>query len=222
MATELRIPDSQRPAFQALLGYDRTTLAALKDAFGTLRPAVFIRDSAAQVAESTGLGEAEVVSILLMVSSLFALREQPDMGVDPLVDQLTEAIKADSELPAAAPQVDAVALFLRTVLALDDTLGVTSKAWTVARDFERIYCFSRILTDIRTVFRPNSDAPAAAVVVHNLKLAYHEGDQLNEFFVGMTSKDLEKLKKVIERAERKEANLRESLKSSQLPLLEVE
>ncbi|HEX9942177.1 MAG TPA: hypothetical protein VGG03_09185 [Thermoanaerobaculia bacterium] len=222
MPTELRIPDSQRPAFQALLGYDEAMLTSLQDAFATLRPTIFIRDSAAHVAEATGLEETEVGIILLMISNLFALREQPDMGRDQLLDQLAAAIKADSEFSSAAPKLEALVSFLRAVLSLDDTLGVTSKAWTVVRDFERTYCFSRILTDIRAVFRPNSDDPAAAVIVHNLKLAYHEGDELCEFFVGMTSRDLEKLKKVIERAERKEASLRAGLKSSQLPILEVE
>ena len=38
------------------------------------------------------------------------------------------------------------------------------------------------MTDIRSIFIPDSDQPAAAVICHSLKLAYHEGGDLKEFF----------------------------------------
>lgn len=222
MPTELRIPSSQRPAFASLLRYDEATMTRLQGALAAVRPALFLGDSTAEVAKATGLEQSEVAQILVMISSLFALREQPETPRDEFVDQVAAAIKADTELTATDDRLETVTSFLRAVLSLDETLGVTSKAWTVARDFERTYCFSRVLTDVRTVFRPTSDDPAAAVVVHNLKIVYHQGEDLNEFFVGLTSKDLVKLKKVIDRAERKEAKLREALTSTKLTLLEVE
>src|SRR5690606_37680681 len=97
--------------------------------------------------------------------------------------------------------------FLTRALDLRDSVGVTSKAWVVIREYERTYCSGRVLTDLRPVFGLDSDQPAAFVVAHNLRISFHRGDELEEFFVALRSKDLQDLKQVLERASQKDRQL---------------
>ncbi len=59
-------------------------------------------------------------------------------------------------------------------------------------------------------------------MVHNLKIAYHEGEMLKEVFVGLTARDLNKLKMTVDRAVEKERELTDALTGGEIPLLEVE
>jgi hypothetical protein len=57
------------------------------------------------------------------------------------------------------------------------------------------------------------EEPYGAVIVHLLKLSYHEDGDHKEFFVALDDADLKHLKEVIERAERKAKTLRGKLKA---------
>ncbi|HSL81949.1 MAG TPA: hypothetical protein VLF66_04185 [Thermoanaerobaculia bacterium] len=219
---ELRVPESQRSAFSSLAALSDESLGQLLDGLRDLAPSVFFGSSSKRLAERAGLDVSQVAPILIMISSLFSLREQYETTFEDLKGALLDAVESDPEISLDDAGRARLDHFLATVFELDNTLGVTSKAWTVTRDFERIYCHSRVLTDLRPVFRPGTTSPAALVVVHNLKVAYHEGETLKEVFVGLTRRDLDRLKATVERAIEKENNLSESLSTIDLPLLEVE
>jgi hypothetical protein len=157
-----------------------------------------------------------------MVSSIFSLREEPSVGFSILIRDVLAAAEADEELNISGERRDRPAGLLKEVLTLQDTLGVSSKAWSVGWDSERTYCFSRVLTDLRPVFKPNSEEAAVFVLMHNLKIAFHEGRETKEFFVSLTSKDLQKLLEVLQRAERKETALMAAMEDSKIPVLSAE
>ncbi|MCL5097631.1 MAG: hypothetical protein M1608_08905 [Candidatus Omnitrophica bacterium] len=96
---------------------------------------------------------------------------------------------------------------LLILLSFEKSLGVTSKTFDVMTERERILCESRILTDIRPVFGKPSDRPTAAIIVHNLKIIYHQDGEHHEFYVALDGEDIRTLKGVLERAEKKEQSL---------------
>lgn len=101
-----------------------------------------------------------------------------------------------------------------------NTLTAISKAARLQRDGERLYCESKILSDIRPVFGPDPTAsPVGAVLTHTLKLLYHLGKEHKEFHVVLDSDDLEALNDVIIRARFKDKSLRNFLDSTKLPNL---
>ena len=79
------------------------------------------------------------------------------------------------------------------------------------------------MTDMRPVFG-SDEKPAGAVVVHTLKLTYHEGPKrsLREFFVAMNRDDLDELREVLDRALRKQSELSHVLAQCGLPDLDKE
>jgi hypothetical protein len=76
-------------------------------------------------------------------------------------------------------------------------------------DVERAFCDARILTDLRPIFGGEVDAPKAMIIVHTLKLSYHDAatGKHEELFVAIDDEDIEKLKRILERAERKAKSL---------------
>jgi hypothetical protein len=110
---------------------------------------------------------------------------------------------------------------------LDKLLGIEAfktiaKAGRLQRQGERLFCSSRILSDVRPVFGPRpTQRPVGAVVTHTLRLGYHEGSEHKEFFVILDSDDLIEMSEVVTRAMAKDRTLRELLSSAKLPDLGV-
>jgi hypothetical protein len=111
--------------------------------------------------------------------------------------------------------------FIRKILECESSIGVTSKALSVMTDHGRIFRYARILTDCRPVFQSNpTKRPAAAVIVHTLKIGYRADHEEKEFFVALDSLDIVQLEALIKRAKTKEDALKLSLRTSKMPILE--
>src|SRR5262249_11812011 len=112
--------------------------------------------------------------------------------------------------------------FLTKILECEESIGITAKALSVMLDHARVFGNARILTDFRPVFRSNPNKPpAAAVIVHTLKIEYREDHEMKEFFVALDSLDIARLEELIKRAKLKEVALNKSLSSSKIPVLET-
>lgn len=84
------------------------------------------------------------------------------------------------------------------------------------------FCGARILTDIRPLFAPDlKAAPTAALVVHTLRISYHQGSELKQFYVAMDSEDIQALKNTLDRAESKAENLHAVLDTAKITCLDV-
>ena len=93
-----------------------------------------------------------------------------------------------------------------------------SKAESVLTDHQRIFENAKVLSDIRFAFQPDPEAePYGAVLVHVLKLTYHEDGDHKEFYVALDGEDLESVKKAVDRARSKTKNLLKKLSDAQVP-----
>ena len=111
--------------------------------------------------------------------------------------------------------------FVGKFLECEDSVGITAKALNVMVDHGRIFRDVRILTDFRPVFRSNpSQPPAAAVIIHTLKIEYKADHLDKEFFVALDSRDIDRLERLIKRAKLKEKALKVFLRPSKILILE--
>jgi hypothetical protein len=63
------------------------------------------------------------------------------------------------------------------------TLAISTKARSVLHEHDHTFGRVRVTTDISSVFGPNTvDPPAAAIIVHILKLHYIQDQQHKDFF----------------------------------------
>jgi hypothetical protein len=104
---------------------------------------------------------------------------------------------------------------LRKILDIEP-LARSLKAFAVLSDNEHDFHDAKILTDIRYAFRPDPDAkPYGAVIVHMLKVTYHQEAEHKSFHVALDGNDLKQLKATIERAEKKEQQLKKQIELTQ-------
>lgn len=222
-STDFRIPESQKETFRLITKADQGRLEAILSVLRQLKPSMSLRSSAQVLAKQVeDFDEQTAMNLLGMISSLFSLQEQLGWTSHDLQEKILMTAEADEDLSISNEGRKRLAVFLQEMLLLNDTLGVISKIWSVVTDTEHAYCFSRILTDVRPVFKPNSEKAALFVLLHNLKIAYHQGDDLKEFFVSMTPAELQQLLKILKRAEKKQKNLESLMRGANLPLLEDE
>jgi hypothetical protein len=78
------------------------------------------------------------------------------------------------------------------------------------RDNEHNFKFSKVLTDIRSVFDSSEDKPLSdgAVIIHNLKITYEDVDGRNkDFFLALDTDDIQQIQKTLEKATKKTTHL---------------
>lgn len=113
----------------------------------------------------------------------------------------SEDLKVDSDVvPVLARRIEA--------LAQIQVVAVVAKAMDVAREYDRVFHTSRIMTDMRPVFGEDAEAPpGGTIVTHVLRIdAFHNGE-LEDYYVALTTDHLRSLFDVVDRAMKKSKSL---------------
>lgn len=222
---QLRIPKESYGGFAKLLQLTpeqlHEFLAALRSTVPTFSTARF----SARVADSVSFAADDVREMVDVLTSLHYIRAEMDLALEDFVDVVCDAL-ADVEDDAIPKPNDGDWQGVRNRLTLVlgvETLGVVAKANVLWFQQDHSFADTQILTDLRPVFGPNpEEAPAAAMIVHQLRIEYIEGLARKEFFVAMNVADLQRLRATLDRAERKEESMRSLLKAASVPLLAEE
>jgi len=193
-------------------------LTALKETPPTLRGWQFSNNVADRV---PAIERSDVGSLLGAIVSLYVVRRRPDKHLS--AQQVAEGILQSPLVSEATEFTDQLKRTLNDrivkLLGCDNSVGVTSKAFDVMTEHERIYCHARILSDIRPVFADAPEKPNGAVIIHNLQMGFMLGGEHQEIYLAMDINDLRQLKLVIERAEIKDGALQSIVRQSSIPYL---
>jgi len=161
---------------------------------------------------STRAEIANFTKVLDVLVVLYEIKSQRDISVEEFVDEVCDAMESldrtDQRLDHAHRQDFASKLL---TLLNAEVFGLVAKAHDLVTEDERTFCHARILTDLRPVFGSIvEDGPKAMIVMHTLKLAFHQQgsrDDHGEFYVTLDADDLRSLRKIIDRAEAKAQSL---------------
>jgi hypothetical protein len=153
------------------------------------------------------------------LAGLYSVRSIRDVPVEEFVEDVCDAMEIipEEQLRLPLSEREQFKGKLRTLMGAE-LFAIAAKAYDLATDDERTFCGARILTDLRPVFGGRiEDGPRAMVVVHLLKLAYHQGsDKHEQFYLSLDDGDLKELRRLIDRAEAKAATLRSAVKDVRL------
>ena len=186
------------------------------------QPTLEVEELVQSISRRLMLDVGKVRELLLLLSSLVTTRESYGAGVDEFVEALHSAMEATGRATLVPSDWAAFENAMGEALSSDSAVSLTFKALDLLNDHQRTYWYSRILTDLRPIFRAEvTEPPAAMVVVHTLKLGYRDGDATRELFVAMDSFDVRGLIATLERAISKEESLRALAEQRQLTLLEI-
>jgi len=212
---KLEIPAEEREVLRRWLVEDEPRMKQVLAALAQAQPALVRATLATEVAKHAGLDEAlakQLVRALINLSAtVWGLEEE---------DRNNAADIIFNTLQPSGGDRTAFDAHLAQLLELR-ALEITGKAAGVLGDNPQLFCAARTLSEIRPVFRERGLEPNAAVIVHHLKLVYHEGPEADrkELFIAMDKEDLTALRNVLDRAIAKHEKLVTLVKKLDLPLL---
>jgi hypothetical protein len=223
-STKLRVPDRYAPSLAKFVLLSPQEIAALLKAIREDKPSLDIPGLIDAIAGRLDMERARVDEIVNLLISLQGARESLGLPVNEFVAEIRSSLEASNreELQDLTPDWEKFQEEISAALAEDTALALSAKALDVMTDHAKRYCTVRILTDLRPVFRSEVDGEEPMfVIVHTLKVVYHETGKHAELFVALDRSDLEQLQGAVERALKKEESLKSLALSKGMRTLEV-
>ena len=170
----------------------------------------------ADLPEVPGMSRADVEQILDTVISLYHVRAFSEVELPEFIADIAASLRSVGRKGGKE-----FLTRLTDFLAVED-LNRAAKSSALRYEQERSVHRLRILTDARPVFGNDiTESPEAVVILHTLKIEYHHAGRLGEVFFALDEKDLESLKRTIQRAELKATSLRSALAKAKVKIFDL-
>jgi hypothetical protein len=95
---------------------------------------------------------------------------------------------------------------LKSLLNIEP-LELSTRAFDIQHEYEKVFRAARIITDIRPVFDVPGAEAIGAMIVHNLSVKYFQDGENKEILFALDDADVTALRKVLEKAEIKSKTL---------------
>lgn len=216
-----RIPSDYHEGLRQLVALGDDQIAELSKALAGIPPSFTYLKTAQTLEGQLKLPYAQLSAIteaLFATAVVMASSEQEPKG---FVEELLESVR--SQVKEVDPSNLAAARERLEHLFSIEWLSTIAKAKLIISEHQHSLCSARLFTDIRPIFdEAPEDGPKAAMLVHTLKLAYHQAGELEEFFVAMDVDDLDALITTLERAKKKAESLKKFVSATSVRYLDVE
>lgn len=224
MASNLRLREPLRLGVRKIHGLRDEAVSELRSALAAAGLKLDPEDLAEEMAPLVhSISREEVDAIVETLSGLAIIVASSDVPLELFVEDVCEAI-GEGEHALSLDDAEKEQLKSRLSNLLDNAaILVAAKARLVLIEHEHYLCYARIMTDVRPVFGLDvKRRPTAAMIVHSLKLAYHDGKDIKEFFVALDPPSLDRLSELIDRAKEKEGTMKSVLGTADIQYLDTE
>jgi len=205
-----QIPKDDLLAIMQINYLSNTVIGELSSALETAPMKYDIEEMIGGISNSfSSIPYDDLVRIGSTLETLYHIRETTNVELSIFIEDIIQGIQYGNYDNVELKEIEYDSLKRKLEILLNiRTLKLASKSAMIQRDGERLYCESKILSDIRPIFDDDpSITPSAAVITHTLKIKYHTGREIQEFHVILNSEDLESFSEVITRAQTKEKTL---------------
>jgi len=213
------IPAPYRQGFAKIKKLTPADLESLVAALEKAQSAGRVKEvTAAVVKHVPTLGRTDVESILRTLYSLCAFVSDEETPLSEHLSELTSAMQASGRPDLALSEDEKVDFEKRLTRLLSvKTVLISSKVERLRLDYPTTLHDATILSDIRPIFDKPDERPVGCAIAHTLEIEYHESGEHKEFYVVLDNEDLQKMKRIIQRAEAKALSLKALLKTTGLP-----
>ncbi len=222
---ELTIPERYRAGFAKIIGLEDPPFQELLSVLREEPPALDYVELALQIAPKvSAVSEDDIEDILETLDSLYAARVRFALPVADFAEAVRRAVEQSDTEELRLPEGNGGRLGERLTQLLDiNALDATRKALDVLLEHEHTFHGARIMTDIRPIFGPSTgDDPTGAVIVHMLKLGYHdESEDVKEIYLALETGDIDILIDMFRRAKSKADSLKRVLKRARVPYIDA-
>lgn len=205
-----RIPERYRPGLARIAKLSSAQVEELaKGLEGCPATADFAAFTSSLHVRLYNWARKDLNSVVRTLYSLSAYLADEDTSIDQLTKQVIDVMRTsdDPTLVLTDQSEPNFAQAMKRLLGIK-SLTFAAKALGLRSDYEKLFCDAKIITDIRSVFDNVTDKPTGALVSNLLKLEFHELGEHKEFYVYLGRDSISKLRRILERAEKKTASLR--------------
>jgi hypothetical protein len=218
----LAIPETFKQALFQLFSLSPEERSALSKALKSVKPTFFPLDKKAilsQISPDIQAATSDLEDIITVIVSLYGVIERTGLSKEKLAADVVSFI---ADQPGFnVDNRDLLTNFLIEILS-QDALTIVAKASDVIVQHENPLRSVRILTDLRPIFSTGENPKiAAGMIVHNLQLSVGLSEEPRSFFVALDTNDIRKLKKEIDRALRKESEIKDLANSANINYIDV-
>lgn len=224
---ELRIPPEYQRGFVVMRHLDEEQVQKLISALEGESPTVNRAALRSRVMSNVGtIARGDLDLVMDTLVSLYTIRESLEMQQPDFADAVCEAMDESGVEELGFEDDEDRELFKARLLRLlgVDPLDMSAKASDLLQEHEHtVHGPMRVLTDIRPIFGTDPERdPEGAVITHTLKISYHEGRRVREFFLALDPEQVNELIGVLQRAELKAESLKRMLAGTPVPYIDGE
>jgi hypothetical protein len=213
----LEIPQKEFRVLRGLAELKDSEFDALVGAFKDIEPQVKALDFVPLLQKDVPSIDPSALRLFVnTISSLARIMEGKQVSAERVAGDVKETI--DFEKPRSfeeskdekvlSDKTERLRGRLIRLLTVGPFISVVFKAGNVFTDQDRSFGHAKILSDIRPIFGAGPDEVKAGMIVHFLNIHYHQDREHKEFFVALSTADIEDLKAVLDRALKKSETLK--------------
>jgi hypothetical protein len=211
---KFKVPPRYKKGFQILLSLDKSKVGKLIEHLSTAQygayPEVLKGTIPATLLKSEDAGE-----VVDSIWSIYQLKPSRKSKLKPeeLVEGIIEALK-EEKIPLKDKNWKRFKDQFKQLLNIDN-IRLTTKSIDLSYEYEKVCFDSRIVTDIRLAFDDEIEKDTKnGVIIHNLRIEFHQDKGHDKFMVALDSEDLKQLSDQIVRAQKKESLIRKKFEKT--------
>lgn len=224
---EIRIPEEYERGLFEIRELEEGQILKLLVALESEPPTLNRVDLQARVASKVEdtISRGELIRVMETLVSLYGLRDSMSIRTTSdfadIVCDAMDASDADELWFADEEERDFFKDRLIRLLSVD-SLDVAARATDLLYEHEHtVHGPMRVITDVRPIFGPDPEGdPKGAIIVHTLKISYHEGRQIKEFFISLDPEQVNELMGTLGRANSKAKSLKRIWAGTNVPYIE--
>lgn len=207
---KVRIPEEYKNGFKLFISLSNKDKDAVIKIIAEKPVSTKGSEFAIDISKKIKLDYSSVLEIVEAITSLSFARENVN-GHNKFVQGVVEALE-DPEYETSPKSLSELYKAFSTLFSVKSTYHITDKARALTFQRENLLLNTRVITDIRPIFSDDDDCQIEGeVILHTLKIASQKGYNHDTIYFALDSDDLAELKVQIERAERKESNIRKRI-----------
>lgn len=224
---ELVIPPEYESGFVEIRGLDEEQVEELVSALEGEPPTLSRSRLRLRVASKVStIARGDLDQVMEALVSLYALQDNMGLATPDFVNAICDAMDESAVVKLWFEDDEDREYFKARLTQLlgVDSLDISARATDLMYEHEHtVHGPMRVITDIRPIFGPNPEGePKGTIIVHTLKISYHESRQIKEFFISLDPEQVSELMGALGRANLKAESLKRKLAGTIAPYIEAD
>ncbi len=151
----LKIPPQYNVGFRLIIKTDEPVFNKLLNAITECHPSVDINNLSLEISPKIEeLSINDLQEILRTIRSIYSLRNRENIRNNEIIRGLINAVSTDESFSdLSAEELTVFEYRLNQLFVIDGCINISSEAITLLQEYEHIFSNSRIVTDVRPIFK---------------------------------------------------------------------